>query len=67
MKNGLTTAKALIDYLKADGWFLTHVNGSHHYMRHSVKPNLVMVPANRKSRGIGPALLNVVLKKAGLK
>jgi predicted RNA binding protein YcfA (HicA-like mRNA interferase family) len=38
----------LIKKIKADGWFLVHVVGSHHQFRHPTKPGKVTVPHPKK-------------------
>lgn len=60
-----TTPKELMKKLKADGWYVDRINGSHHVMLHPSKPEEIVVPMHRKDIPIG--LLNAILKKAGLK
>ena len=55
----------LIAMLKADGWQLGRVKGSHHHFRHAAKPNLVTVPHPKKDLPAGTWQSN--LKTAGLK
>jgi len=38
----------LIKRLKADGWFLVGVVGSHHHFKHASKPGKVTVPHPKK-------------------
>lgn len=58
-------SKDLIDVLKADGWELVRVKGSHHHFKHPKKPNLVTVPHPKKDLPAGT--WNSILKDAGLK
>ncbi|WP_425002672.1 type II toxin-antitoxin system HicA family toxin [Pantoea agglomerans] len=39
--------------MKADGWVLTGINGSHHHFTHPTKPGLVTVPHPKKDLPIG--------------
>jgi predicted RNA binding protein YcfA (HicA-like mRNA interferase family) len=55
----------LIDRLKADGWLLVRVKGSHHHFKHPNKPNLVTVPHPKKDLPKGT--WSNILKDAGLK
>lgn len=43
----------LIAEIRADGWVLIRINGSHHHFTHPVKPGLVMVPHPKKDLPIG--------------
>jgi predicted RNA binding protein YcfA (HicA-like mRNA interferase family) len=42
------TSKEVIKQLKADGWELIRVNGSHHHYRHPIKKGTVTVPHPKK-------------------
>lgn len=55
----------LIAMLKADGWQLVRVKGSHHHFKHAAKPNLVTVPHPKKDLPAGTC--QSILKTAGLK
>jgi predicted RNA binding protein YcfA (HicA-like mRNA interferase family) len=54
----------LIQRIKADGWFLVHVVGSHHQFRHPTKPGKVTVPHPKKDLPLPTA--RSILKQAGL-
>jgi predicted RNA binding protein YcfA (HicA-like mRNA interferase family) len=54
----------LIKKIKADGWFLVHVVGSHHQFRHPTKPGKVTVPHPKKDLPLPTA--RSILKQAGL-
>jgi len=54
----------LIKRLKADGWFLVGVVGSHHHFKHAGKPGKVTVPHPRKDLTIGT--VRAIQKQAGL-
>lgn len=51
--------------LKADGWELKDVRGSHFHYTHSTKPGKVTVPNHKGDIPKGTA--NSILKQAGLK
>jgi len=38
----------ILKQLKADGWYLVHVVGSHHQFKHPTKPGKVTVPTPKK-------------------
>jgi len=54
----------LIRLLRADGWTLNRVRGSHHVFRHPTKPGIIVVPHPNKDLGQG--LAAAILKQAGL-
>lgn len=55
----------LIRELKAEGWVLDRVRGSHHVFKHSSRPGSVVVPHPKKDLGIG--LVKAIRRQAGLK
>ena len=54
----------LIRELKAAGWVLDRVRGSHHVFKHSTRPGHVVVPHPKKD--LGPGLVTAIRKQAGL-
>ena len=54
----------IIKQLKADGWFLVHVVGSHHQFKHPTKPGKVTVPHPKKDLPL--QTVRSILKQAGL-
>lgn len=54
----------LIKALKAAGWMLDRIRGSHHALRHQTRPGIVVVPHPMNDLGIG--LLAAIRKQAGL-
>ncbi|MDY0901124.1 type II toxin-antitoxin system HicA family toxin [Pantoea agglomerans] len=46
-------SSTLISEMKADGWVLTRINGSHHHFTHPTKSGLVTVPHPKKDLPIG--------------
>jgi predicted RNA binding protein YcfA (HicA-like mRNA interferase family) len=54
----------LIKELKAAGWMLDRIRGSHHVFRHKTRPGIVVVPHPKKDLGTG--LLAAIRKQAGL-
>ena len=59
------SSQDLIAELKADGWKLDRVSGSHHMFKHPTKPGTVVVPNPKKDLGQG--LVKAIRKQAGLK
>ena len=57
-------SRKLIQLLKADGWVLARVKGSHHVFVHPAKPGLVVLPHPRHELAFGTA--KSVLRQAGL-
>lgn len=58
-------SKAIIKILKADGWTLKRINGSHHHFTHASKSGLVTVPHPKDDLPI--KTVASILKQAGLK
>lgn len=54
----------LIKQIKADGWVLVYVVGSHHQFKHPSKPGKVTVPHPKKDLPLPTA--RSILKQAGL-
>ena len=54
----------LIRLLRADGWLVDRVRGSHHVFEHSAKAGLVVVPHPKKD--LGPGLVAAIRKQAGI-
>jgi predicted RNA binding protein YcfA (HicA-like mRNA interferase family) len=59
------SSREIIKKLKADGWILDRVDGSHHQYVHPVKPGTVTVPHPRKDFPIGT--LRSIEKQSGVK
>jgi predicted RNA binding protein YcfA (HicA-like mRNA interferase family) len=58
----------LFEKLKADGWQLDRIKGSHLQLRHASKPGTVTLSAGGKlGRDVPAGTLNSVLKQAGIK
>ena len=51
--------------IKADGWKLHNVEGSHHHYKHPKKRNKVTIPYHKGD--IDLAIVKSVIKQAGLK
>lgn len=64
MGNTLTSDE-IIRALKADGWNLVNVAGSHHQFTHAAKPGKVTVPHPRKVVPIGT--IKSIERQSGLK
>ena len=54
----------LIRELKAVGWVLDRVRGSHHVFKHPARPGHVVVPHPKKD--LGPGLVAAIRTQAGL-
>ena len=54
----------IIKLLKADGWYLVHVEGSHHQFKHPFTAGKVTVPHPKKDLLI--STVRSILKQAGL-
>jgi predicted RNA binding protein YcfA (HicA-like mRNA interferase family) len=54
----------IIKQIKADGWYLVHVVGSHHQFKHPTKPGKVTVPHPKKDLPL--PTVRSILKQAGL-
>jgi predicted RNA binding protein YcfA (HicA-like mRNA interferase family) len=54
----------IIKQIKADGWYLVHVVGSHHQFKHPSKPGKVTVPHPKKDLPL--TTVRGILKQAGL-
>ena len=57
---------AILQMLKADGWYLATTRGSHRQFKHPVKSGRVTVPG-KPSDDLAPGTLNSILKQAQLK
>jgi predicted RNA binding protein YcfA (HicA-like mRNA interferase family) len=55
----------VISALKADGWLLISVSGSHHQFKHPDKPGRVTVPHPKRDIPLGT--LKSIEKQSGLK
>jgi predicted RNA binding protein YcfA (HicA-like mRNA interferase family) len=54
----------IIRELKAAGWILDRVRGSHHVFRHPDRPGRVVVPHPKRDLGVG--LVAAIRKQGGL-
>ncbi|MCL1908327.1 MAG: type II toxin-antitoxin system HicA family toxin [Holophagaceae bacterium] len=57
--------KELERIIKADGWSLDRVEGSHHQYRHPTKPGIATIP--RHSHDIHKKIVKSVLRQACIK
>jgi predicted RNA binding protein YcfA (HicA-like mRNA interferase family) len=58
--------KQVVDKLKAAGWTLSRINGSHHMMEKQGMPRTVPVPMHG-SKDIGAGLLAEIQRQTGVK
>jgi predicted RNA binding protein YcfA (HicA-like mRNA interferase family) len=58
-------SREVIAVLKADGWKLDRVKGSHHVFVHDSKPGIVVVPHPKKDLPTGT--LRSILRTVGLR
>lgn len=61
----MISSRAVIRVLKANGWVLTNVEGSHHQFVHPTKPGRVTVPHPKKD--LAKFLLKSIERQSGLK
>lgn len=61
----ITTPKELLKALKKDGWQIVRIRGSHHILRHPIKPGRLTVALHKED--LKPKTLQTILKDAGLK
>lgn len=59
------SSRDLIADLKAAGWRLDRVSGSHHVFKHDSRTGIVVVPHPKKDLGVG--LVKAIRKQAGIK
>lgn len=57
-------SRDVIKKIKADGWFLVHVVGSHHQFKHPAKSGKVTVPHPKKD--LPKETVKSIFKQAGL-
>ena len=60
----IMNSATLIGELKAAGWVLDRVRGSHHVFKHAYLSGYVVVPHPKKDLGIG--LVSAIRKQASL-
>ncbi|MHB1846442.1 MAG: type II toxin-antitoxin system HicA family toxin [Deltaproteobacteria bacterium] len=58
-------SREVLRRLEADGWHIDRVKGSHHQLRHPVKPGVVTVPHPKKD--LKPGTLHGIEKQAGIR
>jgi predicted RNA binding protein YcfA (HicA-like mRNA interferase family) len=58
------TSAEIVRELKAVGWVLDRIRGSHHVFKHSTRRGIVVVPHPKKNFGTG--LVAAIRKQAGL-
>jgi predicted RNA binding protein YcfA (HicA-like mRNA interferase family) len=54
----------IVKELKAAGWLLDRIRGSHHVFKQPARPGIVVVPHPKKDLGTG--LVTAIRKQAGL-
>lgn len=59
------SSREIIRRLKADGWTLIRVSGSHHHFKHPTKPGIVTVPHPAKDFPLGT--LKSIERQSGVK
>lgn len=58
------SSREVIARLKADGWYLVRITGSHHHFKHPTKPGIVTVKHPCKS--IPTGTLKSIERQSGL-
>lgn len=59
--------REIVKLIVQDGWELKRVRGSHRHYAHPDKPGIVTIAGHLMSNDVPPALVNSILKQAGLK
>ncbi|HAM58684.1 MAG TPA: hypothetical protein DCQ64_26045 [Candidatus Rokubacteria bacterium] len=59
------TGRELVGALQRAGYRLTHIRGSHHYLRRGEGPGLVVVPVHG-NRDLPTGTLRAILRQAGI-
>jgi len=65
MYNTHMKSAEVIKLLKADGWYVFNIRGSHHQFKHPSKPGKVTVPHPKADLPIGT--VKSIFRQAGLK
>ncbi|UHA74600.1 type II toxin-antitoxin system HicA family toxin [Paenibacillus sp. 481] len=58
-------SRDVIKLIQEDGWFLVHIEGSHHQFKHPTKKGKVTIPHPKKD--LPRKTFESILKQAGLK
>ncbi len=58
-------SRTVMARLREDGWYVDRINGSHHQMKHPVKPGTTTVQHPRKD--IDPAVLRNIERQSGVR
>ena len=58
-------SRKVIKLLEEDGWEISRTRGSHHQLKHKIKPGLVTVPHPKKDIPMGT--LRSIARQAGIK
>ena len=58
------TSADLIPDLRHAGWVLDRVKGSHHVVKHTERPGIVVGPHPKKNLGLG--LVKAIRRQAGI-
>ena len=61
------TPKEMEKLIKADGWKLDHIKGSHHHYKHLKKLGIVTIPFHDRPKDLKQKTVASILKQAGLK
>ena len=61
----MTSSREVIRLLRAAGWILVRVNGSHHHFKHDSNPAIVTVPHPKRDLTIG--VLKSIERASGVK
>jgi predicted RNA binding protein YcfA (HicA-like mRNA interferase family) len=59
--------REIVRVIERDGWVLTRTRGSHRHYTHPTKPGVVTVAGHLMGDDVPPAIVNSILKQAGLK
>ena len=60
------TPREMEKVIQKDGWYLVHIEGSHHHYKHHSKKGKVTIPFHTKPKDLKPKLIKSILCQAGL-
>ena len=61
------TPREMEKIIQKDGWYLVHIEGSHHHYKHRSKKGKVTIPFHTKPKDLDKWTVATILKQSGLK
>ncbi|HVA28131.1 MAG TPA: type II toxin-antitoxin system HicA family toxin [Candidatus Baltobacteraceae bacterium] len=59
--------REIVKIIERGGWVLKRTRGSHRHYAHPSKPGIVTIAGHLMGNDVPPAIVNSILKQAGLK